>query len=493
MSAARAVRLPSLDPPRFRTVRPSTLEAVVAASAALVLGAVAVRAPATSTTMTVFVLLAAAFPLAAVLMGGLKRLLLAVAILNISINWDVNFAYDYDAAARGAVGGLSFSLTTMALLGLFALWLAEALAKPRQADSPRLRLRLVLPGALYAALTALSLLAAHDRLLSAFEVALVLEGVLLFLYIATFVRTERDVRFVVGALLVALLAQGLLVTAIRYLGVDLDLAGLSSRTDEVGDGSRVAGTIGSPNTAGSFLAPALVLAIAVFVARGRASRHRLAALAIVLGAVALILTFSRGAWVSFALALVVLFVVVLARHMASPRIVVLAALAAGVALAFGGAVADRLTRGTETVEARAALFETSMEVIRDHPLLGVGPHNYIVVLPAYRELSGYAYIPHNKFALVWAEAGIGALLAFLALVLIVLGRAWRAVRAADQALFPYAAGAFAAFVALLVHMNVEPFNGQPQMRFLWVLAGLATALWAMTRPVPASDHREATA
>jgi O-antigen ligase len=80
---------------------------------------------------------------------------------------------------------------------------------------------------------------------------------------------------------------------------------------------------------------------------------------------------------------------------------------------------------------------------------------------------------------VWAEAGIGALHAFVALVLVVLGRAWSTVRAADRTLFPYAAGVTVAFVALLVHMNFEPFQSLMQMQLFWLLAGLVTALWAM--------------
>jgi O-antigen ligase len=480
MSTVRALGPPALGGPRLRSISPTALETLVAVSIALVLGAVAVRSLASSTTVTVFLLLAAVLPFVAVLMGGLKRLLLAIAVLNISFNWDVNFAYDYEAAARGAVGGLSFSLTTIALLGLYALWLADLLARPE--STPRPPFRWAVPASLYVALTALSLLAAHDRQLSAFELALVVEGFLLFLYVATFVRTQRDVRFVVGTVVVALLAQGVLVVAIRYLGFDLEVAGLASRTDVGEDRSRVAGTIGSPNTAGSFLAPALLLAISVFVVRARESRHRLALLAIPLGAFALVQTFSRGAWLAFSIGLVVLFALLAARALISRRILALVALAAVGAAVFGGAVAERFTRdGTETVDARASLFDTSVQVIKDHPLLGVGANNYAVVVPVYRELTGYAYIPHNKFALVWAEAGFGALLAFVALVIVMLRRSWLAVRAADRALFPYAAGVAVAFLALFVHMNFEPFNGHPQMRFFWLLAGLVTAMWGMSR------------
>ena len=58
----------------------------------------------------------------------------------------------------------------------------------------------------------------------------------------------------------------------------------------------------------------LLLAISLFVAPARTSRHTaLAPIAIALGAVALVLTFSRGAWLAFAVALVVTSGVVATR------------------------------------------------------------------------------------------------------------------------------------------------------------------------------------
>jgi hypothetical protein len=224
MSATRQLSLPPVGA-RLPTVRPTRLELVAAAAISVVLGAIAARSLPSSPEVTALLLLAAALPFAAAAMGGLKRLLLAIAVLNIAFNWDVNFAYDETAADRGALGGLSFSLTTIALLGLFALWLAEVLAKRRPETGARLPRGWALPGALYVVLTAVSLLAAHDRQLSVFELAVLLQGFLLFVYVVTFIRTERDLRFVVGLLVVALVTQGALIVAARYLGLDLERSG----------------------------------------------------------------------------------------------------------------------------------------------------------------------------------------------------------------------------------------------------------------------------
>jgi O-antigen ligase len=94
------------------------------------------------------------------------------------------------------------------------------------------------------------------------------------------------------------------------------------------------------------------------------------------------------------------------------------------------------------------------------------------VLPRYTSLTQWAYIPHNKFLLVWSETGIGGLLAFIVFLVAAAHRGWLALRRADESLLPYAAALNAAFVALLVHMNFEPFHGRPQLMLLFLVAGL---------------------
>ena len=453
-------------------------ETLVACCAALVLGAVAAGAAMSSPTLALVLIAAATFPFVA-MVTGVKRPLIAIAILDTSLNWDVNFWYDDEAAARGAFGGLSFSLTTMALLGLYSIWLFELLARSRSTPQPRLRW--ALPAAAYVGLTVPSLLSAYDPRLALFEIAFLIQGLLLFVYIASFVRTARDVHFVVATLVVALTVQAGLIVATRYAGVSLDFAGLETTSGGEREVSRASGTLGSPNTAGSFLAAALLLPLSLLAARTLERRARLALPAAGLGAVALILTLSRGAWLAFAVSLVALLAFFAYRGLTSRRILALGAATVVVGVAFGGLVADRLSRDDAgAARSRIDLFNAGVDVIRDHAFFGVGANNFTVVLPSYAELVGYAYIPHNRFLLVWSEAGVAAALALAALIGIVLRRGWLAIRRCEAALVPYAVGTTVAFLALAIHMNFEPFNSRPQLQLFWLLAGLVTAIRCLT-------------
>jgi putative inorganic carbon (HCO3(-)) transporter len=452
---------------------------VVAGGVAGVLGVAAARAGSSSPGALLALVAVVSVPLAAVAVGGLKRLLLALAILDTSLNLDVNVDYHRGSAAFGAIGGVSISLTTIALLGLYGLWVADFLAKPESTARPRLRW--ALPGVVYLAFTALSLLWAREPLLSAFEIVLLVHGLLLFIYVATFVQTDRDVRFAVGAILLALAIQGALIVATRYTGMSFGVRGLNVRADAASEGTRIAGTVGAPNTAGSFLSSTLLVAVSAMLGSAVSMRQRLALPAAGLGAVALILTLSRGAWLAFGASLLFLLLALSARRVISGRLLLVAVVAAVAALAFGGLIKNRLTSDHgATVASRVRLAETAIAVIRDHPIGGVGSNNYTSVLPAYAELSRYSYVPHDKLLLVWAEAGIGAVLAFVAFLLLTLYRGWIAIRRLDRRLVPAAAGVTASFLALTIDMQSEPFHSRPQTQILWLMAGLVTAMWGLT-------------
>ncbi len=103
-----------------------------------------------------------------------------------------------------------------------------------------------------------------------------------------------------------------------------------------------------------------------------------------------------------------------------PYLIGIAALLGVVAtLSFGGMVVGRL-KGTfnpkddtaaayASTEERQHLFWRSVEVTKEHPLLGVGPGNFM-------QLSGNWHVAHNSFTQMSSEGGIPALLLYLVLL-----------------------------------------------------------------------------
>jgi len=70
---------------------------------------------------------------------------------------------------------------------------------------------------------------------------------------------------------------------------------------------------------------------------------------------------------------------------------------------------------------RIRMAEAGVEIIRDYPLLGVGPANVKEIYPLYRRHDAPRFrIPHlhNTVLQIWAERGIAALAAYLLLLVL---------------------------------------------------------------------------
>jgi putative inorganic carbon (HCO3(-)) transporter len=120
-------------------------------------------------------------------------------------------------------------------------------------------------------------------------------------------------------------------------------------------------------------------------------------------------------------------------------------------------------------------------MIKDHPLTGVGVNNFSGVLPTYAgpEFTGaWLALVHNQYLLIWSEAGPAALVAFLTFLAVSIYRGWKASLILDEPLSVFALGLTAAMVGMLPNMLVERFVDRPQVGFLWLVAGLLSAIAA---------------
>ena len=150
----------------------------------------------------------------------------------------------------------------------------------------------------------------------------------------------------------------------------------------------------------------------------------------VLTNVALLMTFTRSVWLGW---LVAVFVLLLLRR---PRWMLYAAPLLVLFVTF--APMSLFSRMVSTFDAkqssnfdRIRMLQGGIEIIRDYPLLGVGPANVKEVYPLYRKPDAPRFrIPHlhNNVVQIWAERGVVAVVAYfllLALFLRECARDWR--------------------------------------------------------------------
>jgi putative inorganic carbon (hco3(-)) transporter len=301
---------------------------------------------------------------------------------------------------------------------------------------------------------------------------------LLPLVFVTFLSLFAHSKMARKLLVVSLAAAGLLASLHGVLDVITD-AGVQA--DSV---RRISGPLPHPNALALFLVRPLVLAIALSVLLPR-WRPLMIPLALVTG-VATLGTFSRGALIAILAALAIL------AFQAQRRVRYLAGASTAAVLGMMFALAgERMRSAFEggSVSLRLDIWSASMRMIRDNPVSGYGPDQFLYTYSPRYILPGawnerFTAHAHNLIADSWIRLGIiGAVIAIgvFAVVIVRLFQSRRYAMDLDEFRYP----ALVAFAAVLVHGLIDNayFSHDLAMSF-WLL------LWlAFYRPCLESEKR----
>lgn len=231
------------------------------------------------------------------------------------------------------------------------------------------------------------------------------------------------------------------------------------------------------NYAAMFLVPLIVLAAAAIIEGQLPRRWWLAVGSMTL---ALVLTVSFGGYLALAAGAAVLWWWVPRRALRRSLAIV------GVAVAVAGTLVLTQTRyfaehfrttDRSSGLVRYQIWRTSWQMIRDHPIFGIGPNNFE---PVYRQtvpplfwppLEWLVAQPHNLFLALWLETGALGLIAFLGLVGTWLGRLWFSLKHRQGWMRAVALGSLAAMIALLVHglFDTPYFKNDLALEFVLIL------------------------
>lgn len=428
------------------------------------------------------VLAASLAGIVSVMVRGLRQLLLIVVLLDTVMEVDFNLFYRPDVGDLGGLGGLNLSATTLALAGLYGAWLIGLLGAPRTTLKP------LLAGAasalVYAVLVAVVAIFANDPVLAAFEVGIVLQALLVFVYLVSTVRSRWAVKFIIATLFVGLIAQSVITIASGVMHMQFDFLGVSNHIHEefrTGRVWRAGGTLGSPNAAAALFVVLLAPAFAIGLSRHRSTLTLLAQVSFGLGLVALVVTRSRGGWISLGIACLLVLVVMAHRRNLSKRAVAMLVGAALIALPFAlPLVASRIQSDDDgALASRGPLNAMAFRMIGANPILGVGPNNFAAELPNYTtaaESGAWLFTVHNQYLLVWSEGGILVFLAFLLFLATGLLAGLKTIRRGDDLLATIALGLTAGLVGRMLHMTVDLIAARPAVQTLWVTIAVLTVL-----------------
>ena len=390
----------------------------------------------------------------------------------------------------GGTPGLMISSLDMVLFVLYAIWIADA---ARGKPGPRLSpvARISLPAAALIGASLLSILQAPYPELSVYEVIEVLKMYFLFLYLANNIRDDQDLKFIVHAFIALLIFEG----ALSYLQHRYDEPFFPSSLGgpkEI-DG-RVSGTWSDFNDAAWYLTFVLPLSLSMLVVLDSYRQKFVYGLSLVLGSAALVWSGSRAGWISFGVAGAVVGALVFSnirRRETISKILMVSMLVTVLACPLFPRlytkVYERLTGEDQgSAESRIPQFEIAFDIIKDHPLLGVGINNYSEIMWAYDNtaegLGSITYFPvHNIFLHVTAETGVLGAAAFIWLVaILIIDATGYACKQNDPYRKHAVIGMLGGVIAFLVHGLVDTASiGSKLFYFLWFYAGVIYAIRRM--------------
>ena len=275
--------------------------------------------------------------------------------------------------------------------------------------------------------------------------------------------------------------EGGISIAQRLLGLEINVAGIVT----VNNAGRMAGTLGSPNTAAGYFSLLLAPSISLIFTKTDRWIKYLALAATFFGMIGLALTISRGGMLAFAISIALFGLMIWIRGRIAPWLAFFVLFIATAVLTFGGFTLDQFIGLRENAAlARIPLMKIAWRMIIDHPFLGVGANNYAMNIRNYLvpEIGqGFLYVVHNKFLLVWAETGLGGILSFIGFLGFTIWRGWK-TWTRDIAVFSYLSLGFAAAIAgQMTHMMVEIFDARSEIQALWIAAALLAAMERLSR------------
>ncbi len=364
-----------------------------------------------------------------------------------------------------------------------------------------------------------------------------LQGLRLLIFVVlvqSAVRTRGELMATLLAVGVAVFAQSAIVGLSYATGHVFNYASTLLPADSAklqgfdasGGGQllRGTGTVGQVNEQAMFHVVMTFPLIALF-----ASRNRYVAGAgvgvVAASGLALVLTFSRGAWVAFPIGLVVCVTLMIARwKIGKTGILAGAVFVMGAALALSllwQPIYQRIAYGdTGATGARLRLIELATDLFLTNPAIGVGPGEFdeaamILYPPGPQEAQwvepGENYVSttigrveymefrsgdflvrrplpvHNKFLLVLSELGLPGLVIWLWLYAEIARAAWTCCKLSDRFLSFFGIAGLGLAAAELAYMMVEHFHDDKPLELTLFVPALLFAAQEFSRPTAQAD------
>lgn len=392
-----------------------------------------------------------------------------------------------DYALRNIGGGMMASiwdeLLFILVIGTWTLLVALKGIRPRA-------VKLMLPLlCFYAAVFFIYLIKSHEAGYAMMELRSLIQYTFWVLVGLNLVQERREVKNLCDVFLLVGLVAALYGIYQYVAGVAIPSTWVDQA--EAGVRSRAFSFVGSPNVLGSFLILHISIAFASFMAAQHPVKKRLYLIATGVSILCLVFTLSRGAWLVFLVAfillslwldkriLIALIIMSLVTPLAVPSVYNRMAYMLSPQYITSSTEGGRIGRWTQALEYWRAEPETG---------LGLGNFGGGTAIAAYPRS---AYSVDNFYLKIGTEMGLLGLAAFLYLLLAAIRLSRRALALTeDRYLRILGTGIFVGLLAILGHNLVENMFERPLMAtYFWFFLGLLLALPGIKTSSPGGiDH-----
>lgn len=358
---------------------------------------------------------------------------------------------------------------------------------------------------------------ATPPLVAALGIVMTIDAIAIYVVARSISVSERGAALAIGAVVAAALVVALF--GIGQVVIHPELLGFAAFQGYFGEGGRITSFLGNPNPVAAVLSIAIPFALFGSLSLPSRRGRWIARAVLYLLLLALVLTFSRSAWLAVALGTIIGAIVVdwrgvlvlfVAVGLAWGSVIVMPReLAVGPPAAEAleregpdvsrppdlvDSTVDRIGNLRERGDTRGRFTQEGIPIILDHLLLGVGPGRYggaaatIIPSPVYEEydtsLYGYRTI-HNFWQHLLGESGALGTAVFLTLLAGLLIRFGRAARAALGRRRVLLAGAATLVLVTGFHSFTEMiYEGNLPALLIWLVFGIASLF------APASSVRK---
>jgi hypothetical protein len=399
----------------------------------------------------------------------------------------------YTTKERGNLvygGMLGLGLLDFVLIALYMSWFYRVFIARIQ-PLPRLYfLDLIAASFLLAHL--LGIIGAADTYLGVGASEYLFKYLLLYFYISRNLRSEH-LPWLVVALCVTIVAEagfgGYQHYTGKLLGFALDKgAGSASSLSfqysvpGLSHTNRATGTAYDSHAFGNFIGMILPFPLVLFMTPWVNTFLRWVLAGVTsLAVLALVLSFSRSAWLSSAIGLVIGFILMVAVWREGTPVVVAAIVGfftIGSSPWTVNYIYDRFKNSPiGTITTRLEQYQVSLTIWQRFPIFGVGPNNYLRALKKYDYLWLKELPVHDVILQILAENGLLGLLCYLGIVFSAMRRLFRIARMRTDLAGRLAMAALIGLISTFFDGATDPLFREPTVfATFWILVAMSVAL-----------------